>query len=562
MLIKVLTSWTLSQRLKDILKPERSFYLTSIVYSIGVSLLSLAIPISVQSLVNTVTFGVLTQPLIVLSFVLLGLLLLSGTLKALRVYILELFQREFYARTTSDIALRILNSDHLSLKEHNGEELTNRYFDVMTVQKKATVLLTDGLAFFLQTLVGLILLGFYHPYFLAFDLILILLIYFVIILFGKRAIDTAIYESKSKYEVADWLYEMARYDLYFKSKKRKSWAIQFSDRLINKYLDKREIHFKELFTQTIILLVIYALMSALILGLGGYLVIDGQLTLGQLVAAELVVTVILTSFAKMGKYLESFYDLCAAVEKISKFYELKLEKNDLAENKLFHSGEIHFNNIQHKDYGRTCLLDYKFDAEKIYFLSTILNSNKVIFLNLISAIIKPQKGEIFIDGLSLQEINPNEIRDYIYIVSKPNLYRASLESNIHSINCSIKNSQLDDVLDIVGLGDLREHFIEGLEQVILSSGHPLWTSQLLKLEVAKALLSESKLIILTENFDMIEKQTRDNILEYAKYLKKTVIVFSNKSTYNFEFDEYLSLEDSGIKKYESPLQVFKARHDE
>lgn len=489
----------------------------------------------------------------------MGLLLISGTLKALRVYVLELFQRQFYARTTSDIALRILNSDHLSLKEHNGEELTNRYFDVMTVQKKATALLTDGLAFVLQTVVGLVLLGFYHPYFLAFDLILIGMIYFVIVFFGKDAIDTAIYESKAKYEVADWLHEMARVDLYFKSKKRKNWAIHFSDKLINKYLDKRAKHFKELFTQTVILLVIYALMSALTLGLGGYLVIDGQLTLGQLVAAELVVTVILTSFAKMGKYLESFYDLCAAVEKISKFYEVPLEDNSLPDQVVGHTGELHLDNVKHTDHGRNCYFNFKFEAGKIYYLSTILNSSKVICLDLISAVVKPQKGVVLLDGVSFEEINPIQVRDNIYIVNNPNLYRASLDSNIHSINCDIKKSQIDDVLEIVGLSDLEKNFDEGLDQIILSSGYPLWSSQMLRLEVTKALLADAKIIIFTEVFDMIEKQTRERILEYAKSLGKTVLVFSNKSTYSFDFDAFLSLEHEGFKKYNSPIEIFEAR---
>jgi ABC-type bacteriocin/lantibiotic exporter with double-glycine peptidase domain len=524
-----------------------------------VSVLSLAIPISVQSLVNTVTFGVLTQPLFVLSLVLLGLLLISGTLKALRVYVLELFQRQFYARTTSDIALRILNSDHLSLKKENGEELTNRYFDVMTVQKKATVLLTDGLAFVLQTVVGLVLLGFYHPYFLAFDLILIGLIYFVIVFFGKDAIDTAIYESKAKYEVADWLHEMARVDLYFKSKKRKEWAIRFSDKLINKYLNKRSRHFRELFTQTVILLIIYALMSALTLGLGGYLVIDGQLTLGQLVAAELVVTVILTSFAKMGKYLESFYDLCAAIEKISKFYEIPLEENELPEQVSDLKGELHFKSLKYENNGRSYSFDYKFEEGKVYYLSTILNSSKVVCMDLVAAIIKPMKGDLLLGGVTYDEINPLEIRDQIYILSKPNLYRASLDSNIHSTNCSMKNSQVDEALEVVGLSDLHEIFEDGLDHIILSSGYPLWSSQMLRLEVSKALLSDAKIIVFTEIFDTIEKKIRERIIKHAKSLGKTVLVFSNKSTYDYKFDTYLSLEKDGFKEYNSPEEIFEAR---
>ena len=70
-----------------ILRPETPFYLVSIVYGVAVSVLTLAVPISVQSLVNTVTFGFLIQPLIVLSIVLLSILLFSSVLNALQTYL-------------------------------------------------------------------------------------------------------------------------------------------------------------------------------------------------------------------------------------------------------------------------------------------------------------------------------------------------------------------------------------------------------------------------------------------------------------------------------------------
>jgi putative ABC transport system ATP-binding protein len=99
-----------------ILRPELSFYFSSIIYGVGVSVLTLAVPISVQALVNTVTFGFLIQPLIVLSVVLLALLLFSSVLNALQTYMIELFQRHFYVRTTSDIAIKLMNSVESKLK--------------------------------------------------------------------------------------------------------------------------------------------------------------------------------------------------------------------------------------------------------------------------------------------------------------------------------------------------------------------------------------------------------------------------------------------------------------
>ncbi|MDA8793697.1 ABC transporter transmembrane domain-containing protein, partial [Bacteriovoracaceae bacterium] len=304
------------------LKPEASFYLTSVVYGIGVSILSLAIPISVQALVNTVSFGVLTQPIIILSFILLGLLILSGVLNAFQVYVIELFQRHFYTRVSTDITLKLLYSTPKELSKKNGVDLVNRYFDVMTVQKKIAILLTGGITIVLQTIVGLLLLAFYHPYFLIFDIIFIIMLWPVWSIYSKKAIIAATEESKSKYEMATWLEEIARINHFFKNTETKSFAIQRADQNIKSYLINRKKHFYYLFSQNVLLLIIYAVMSSFILGLGGLLVIKEELTVGQLVAAELIVTVILGSFSKFGKYLESIYDLIAATEKISSLYAI------------------------------------------------------------------------------------------------------------------------------------------------------------------------------------------------------------------------------------------------
>jgi putative ABC transport system ATP-binding protein len=326
-LFENLNSQEVWQKLLLVLRPERSFYFTTIIYSIGVSILSLGVPISVQALVNTVTFGVLLQPLVVLSFVLLALLVFSGALNALQYYIVEIFQRHIYTRITVDMTMKLLNVKFKDLERQNSTKLINRYFDVMTIQKSVTTLLTGGIDIILQTFVGLLLLAFYHPYFLAFDFVLVIFLWLSWVLFWKRAVQTAVYESKSKYEVASWLEEMSRLNLFFKTEKRKRYALEKADTKVLDYIENRTRHFKYSFMQNITLLATYAFMSAFVLGLGGFLVIEGELTIGQLVAAELVVTVILYNFAKSGKYLLSFYDLYAAVDKISVFYDLKSEDN-------------------------------------------------------------------------------------------------------------------------------------------------------------------------------------------------------------------------------------------
>lgn len=538
------------KKIRLILKPESSFYIISIIYGTGVSILTLAIPISVQSLVNTVTFGVLMQPLVVLSLVLLILLLLSGFLNGLQTYIIELFQRHFYARTTSEIAEKLINAKPRDFIQKNGVELVNRYFDVMTVQKSISTLLTGGVSVILQTLVGLFLLAFYHPYFLVFDLLLIIMLFSVWNLFGKKALETAVIESKSKYNVASWLEELARVNLFYKTENKRFQAMKNSDTYIMNYLDNRKSHFSLVFKQTVLLLAIHALMSSLILGLGGYLVIKGQLTIGQLVAAELVVTVILASFAKSGKYLESLYDLYAAVDKISQLYELESESDESQLLTEFKGNELALDSVTYSHGPYEFNFNYTFQDGKNYLVRSRFYSSKLILLDLLQRITEPKTGYLKIGGVSYESLSSFEIRDMIYVVDRPTVIEGSLLENLKVGNPGLQPHLINEVLKLVELDHIESVFPEGLNTNLLPSGHPLWASQLIRLEIARAILYQPKVIVITEVFDQVELRRREKILNYLMNSPSTVIIFSYKEMLDYQFDKYVLISRDQFKEVE------------
>lgn len=541
-----------------VLAPEKSFYFVAVVYGVGVSLLTLAIPISVQALVNTVTFGVLLQPLIVLSVILLGLLIFSGVLNALQAYVIEMFQRHFYARVTGDIALRVLNANHRELLKIDSVDLLNKYFDVMTVQKSMTILLTGGVSIILQTLTGLFLLAFYHPYFLVFDLILILCLALVWSFYGKRAMETAVEESKKKYEVAEWLQTLGKNNFFFRGETRKNEALKISNRKIEDYLETRNIHFKKLFSQTIILLCIYALMSSIILGLGGYLVIIGQLTLGQLVASELIVTIILAGFSKGGKYLESFYDLYAAADKLSKFYDLKIVEESEPSEKLYTKEtfyklgtfDLNFDDV-HCTYNNHKLeMDFSFKYGKNYCVHFTKHSLSENFVNVLKGYSKVKRGRISFGTTRIDEMSHFLINDLIYFVEKPTAIKGGIINNLVYSCPNKRMEEIDEVLELVDLNHLAEVFPNGLKETILPSGYPLYSSQFVRFEFAKALLSDAKVLIIGDILGQLDASRKDRILEYIFKSEKTLISMSEAEFGGPGFDKFIIVDDNGASVLE------------
>jgi putative ABC transport system ATP-binding protein len=452
---------------------------------------------------------------------------------------------------SSEISVKILNANFRQTNEQNAVELMNRYFDVMTVQKSMTKLLTDGISLVLKTVVGLLLLAFYHPYFLIFDLLLIVLLILVWKVYGRYAITSAIYESKAKYKVASWLEELARANFFFKSQSKKKMAIEKSDELIYHYLAKRKTHFKHLFSQKIFLLSIYAIMSALVLGLGGYLVIIGELSLGQLVAAELIITVILSSLSNSAKYLESFYDLYAAVDKLSSFHDLEAE-TELEEEleQPFVNFDLILKKVRVHNGKYNLYYDYHFESGCTYLIESKVYSSKQIFLNLIQSLAIPDEGTLSLGDKDYATFSPNIFREEIQVASKPMTFEGTIRDNLSWGNKSVKDSDIRLALKKTFLEDSLVSFKEGLDTPVLPSGFPFWSSQLLRFEVARAMVNKPQVLILTEVFDQVEEKRMKAMIEELQKLKIIIIYITNKNSDNYLFKDKLKLDEQGLRRYE------------
>jgi biotin carboxyl carrier protein len=318
--------------LKKILFTESSFFWMSAIYGLAISFLALAVPLSVQFLINSVSFTAMIRPTFVLGMVLLIILTFWAILNAMQFLVTEIFQSRFFARITSEVTILLMKS-----KEQNPEkrEVVNHFFETIVIQKTIPKFLTKTLATVLQGAVGLIVVSFYHPIFFLFSLIIVFCLWIIWSRFYKQAASSSLSKSQAKYSIVDCLEEVAE------SKD----SANFNDiekrvnLLTGDYLKGRKSRFRSLFSQVVLLLALYAVASVSLIVIGGWLVLEGQLTIGQLVAAELILSAVLYNFSQLGLDLENFYDLTASCRKLSKFYNFSIEKKDF-------EPFINFNNIR------------------------------------------------------------------------------------------------------------------------------------------------------------------------------------------------------------------------
>jgi putative ABC transport system ATP-binding protein len=510
------TPWS---RLVGFLKPEAPLIRSLVVYSLVVGLFTLAVPLAVDALISAVAFGGFLQPVVVLSAVLLGALLLSGAFRGIQAYLAEVIQRRLFLRLASDLAFRLPRVRMEAHDRHYGPELVNRFFDVAIVQKNSALILLEGVNVVLGAVIGMGVLAFYHPLLLTFDLVLIAAVSLIVFGPARRAVRSAVNESRVKYQVAGWLEDLARNPVAFMSPGGRRLALDRLDRLASDWLAARKAHFRALLLQICGGLGLQAVAATALLALGGVLVIEGTLTLGQLVAAELIVSAVVASIAKLGKYLEGGYDMLAAVEKLGHLTDLPLEEGrggapvpaGRAGGLSLRAESLSYGFLP----GHPVIdgLSFEIPPRSRTALVGPAGAGASTLLQLLYALRRPSAGRLAFDGFDLHEWHPDALRSQVALVGRPEIIEGSLLENVRFGRPEIDVAEIRASLEAAGLWDSVRRLPEGIHTRLSAWGDPLSATQCGLLMIARALAGRPRLLLLDGVLDGLDESRRGEVAD-------------------------------------------------
>lgn len=544
-------------RLLEILLDERNNLSIFLIYSVIINILYLAIPLAAQVLINTIAASVLIQPLVIISLsVLVGLLFL-GLIRIFQFYITEILQRKIFAKISIDVASKIAKVEQKYFGEIYAPELMNRFFDVITIQKSLTLLLLEVPAAVFQIIAGLILMGIYSPMLLIFDTLLvcsIAIIYFL----GQDGVNTSIKESSSKYKVAYWLEELARCHISFKMNGVPDYLVENIDNKILNYLDNRKKHFQVLLRQFSASFFVQAFATSGVLAIGGWLVMHGQLSLGQLVASELIILMILSALDKVVQKLESWYDLLTAIDKVSYMTSLNIEREDgIDVPKSSKGAEIICEDLvfsYQSDRKIFNKLNLKIEPGTRVSLVGVSGSGKTTLAYLIAGLHQIHEGGIFFNGLSTKTLNLNSLRERIALVSDFNeIFAASVEENITLGRKDLEPNALEKVIELVELRRDLNQYPKGLQTQLLSEGRNISLGQRQRILLARSLIVTPELLLLDEAFAGMDEMTKLKIINkiFHKDMPWTIINISHDAEVVARTDYVYLLEKGVIKEHGS-----------
>ncbi|MBL8190848.1 MAG: ABC transporter ATP-binding protein [Acidobacteria bacterium] len=522
------------QRLRHLLSLELSDLVTVLIYTSLIGLLALAVPLAAQALVNTIAAGVMIQPLIVLTAGVLGALLFVGVLRLLKLSLLEKLQQRIFARVSLELAERLPRIEHDVLTSQYAPHMVNRFFDVIMIQKTASKILLEGPSAVLQVLVGLIILAFYSPYLLAFDLFVILFVVLVVWGLGIGGLRTSIDESLCKYRVADWLEEITRCQRGFKLNAAPVFSIERADSLVIEYVKARRSHFRVIYRQAFGAYVFKAVASAGVLAISGWLVINRQFTLGQVVAAEIIVFGMLENLEKMIRLIENGYDLLTSLDKVGHLTDLPIERT---------SGR----SLPHSDAGasvacRKVHFSYEDNNEILAGLDLTLKPGDHISLvgesgmgkstlaALLCGLHPPRMGLVQINGMDVRDAQLESLRRVVGLVGDGNeIFAGTVEENILLGREDISHQDLQWALEFTNLSSELEKFPHGLQTRLSSEGRNLSRGQLQRLLIARAIVTRPQLLILDEAFTGIDEHDKLQIVDalYSSDYSWTIIDISH-----------------------------------
>lgn len=505
------------RRLLGLLRPETGDLWVVLLFAVGVGVFTLATPVVAMAVVNTVALGTLVQQLVVLCVALFVALALAGVLQFLQAVTVEFIQRRVFVRVADDLAHRLPRVDLQAFDRQHGPELVNRFFDVLTVQKASATLLLDGVTIALQVLIGLVLLGLYHVYLLGFDLILVGALAALFFLLGRGAVRSAVRESIAKYEVAGWMEEVARHPVAFKTAGGPRLARERTDALTRDYLLARRDHFRVLARQLGFALFLQAAANVALLAVGGALVIRGELTLGQLVAAEIVVTLVVATFTKLGKQLEAYYDLLAAVDKLGHLIDLPLERDGGAYHRPRTEGaavavrEVSFGyEGTHRD--ALSHLSLRVEPGERVALVGPNGAGKSTLVDVLFGLRVPARGWVEIDGADLRSLRLDTLREHVAVVKGVEVIQGSILENVRMGRDDVTLADAREALRRVGLLGRVLDLPDGLDTRLWTGGTPLSLGQATRLMVARAIVGRPRLLILDEALDHMDVDLRETVL--------------------------------------------------
>lgn len=528
-------------------------------YAVFNGLISLTLPLGIQAIVNLIQGGQVNASWILLVFVVVLGVAITGVLQIFQLRITENIQQRIFTRAAFEFAYRIPRVRMEALYNKYAPELMNRFFDTVSVQKGLSKILIDFSAAGFQVIFGLLLLSFYHPFFILFSLILLILVFVIFKTTAKKGLERSLDESKYKYEVAHWLEELARVSTTFKlAGKTELPMFRMNDRVEN-YLASRESHFKVLLQQYSLMVVFKVIVATGLLAIGGILVMEQLMNIGQFIAAEIIILLVMSSVEKLILSLEIIYDVLTAIEKVAQVTDLELEADegvDLLSEGTEKGLKVEFKNVSfaYPEQKEKVIKDVNLTIESGEVVTVMgkNSSGKSTLLQLMAGLYDASDGRVVINDLPLGNIDLSSLRSLIGdSLLQEQVFEGSLMDNIAMGRADADFENVQWAVENIGLNEFVKSLPKGYGTEIGPFGMKLPRSIAQRILIARCVADKPRLLLIEDSFEHLDQQTRIELIDFltSKENNWTLVAVSHDPYMASKSNKVLIMEEGKVSHF-------------
>ncbi|MFM2117978.1 MAG: hypothetical protein RL316_1168 [Bacteroidota bacterium] len=538
-------------RILDLVKLEKAEIWSIYFYAILNGLILLSVPLGIQSIVGFVMGASFRASIYVLIFLVVVAVLVSGLMQINQMKIIEKIQQRIFVRYAFAYADTI---PRLDLKRADGiylPELINRFFDTATLQKSLSKILLEIPSATIQIIFGLLLLSFYHPIFILFSFILVLILWLIIYYTGGRGLSSSLEESRNKYKVAAWLEEMARIIKFIKIAAGHGLHLKKTDEATVVYLKARNEHFKVLLVQYRSLVAFKTAITAAMLVFGSILLVNQQLNIGQFVAAEIVILTILNSVEKLIINLDSVYDTLTAVDKLAKLTDKPLEENGkiiLSEEKsglLVEGDKINYSYPNQQPVLKQ--VDFLFEPGQLICIQGKAGTGKSTLLRLLDGAYTDFTGSLQLNKIPIRNFDLNSLRSQIGILlHQHDIFQGTLWENVTMGRPNVAIDHVVRLFEKVNLAPFFAALPMGFETELDPTGQRLPRQIIHKILLVRALIGNPRLLLLEEPWSGMDNGTKEKVIALLReHSFSTRIIVSNDTEFANTCDQVYTMTEEG-----------------
>lgn len=546
-------------RIWRLVQEEKSTLGSIYFYAILAGLIQLSLPVGIQSIINFVLGGTFSTSLVILIIAVVGGVLATGLMYINQMKLIEKIQQTLFVRYTQGIANKLPLIDLRKSNEQYLPELVNRFFEIPSLQKGLSKLLLDFPTASIQILFGLILLSFYHPAFILFGIFLIAVLGGILYYTGARGLASSLEESKHKYSLAAWLEEMGRSIKAFKFEPDGPVLTRNAERRTIRYLGKRTEHFNILLFQYRVLVAFKTLITLGMLLVGSILLLDQQLNIGQFIAAEIVIIIVIGAVERLIGNLDSVYDVLTSVDKIAsltdKEEELtgKLNMPWRSEGISVRMRKLHFGFEENHPILQVSEAEIPAGAKACIVGPE--GSGKSTLLQLMGGIYTGFEGELSFDGIPVANYQMDTLRAQIGIsLSGLHIFQGTIWENVTMGRIEIPIDELMETARRINFDKQIQGWEAGWDTKVSPLGARLSGSTVRKILLLRALAKKPRLLLLEEPWRGCSTTDRRAIQDFLLQLPSsvTVVVVTNDVEFigraTHRIDMTPSISDSKIQQ--------------